>query len=781
MKRLGIFVLRDRLHKIDNNTLILLKEMSENVNDLLLFTDSLLTKEEKDKAAIYADKIICEPCSSSYCCSYAKAIIYLESCGELNKYQYVLFMNDDVFGPFYPIKEILSSLKAANYDVGGLYCQLPWEISGNGYKKPYIPSYFWLVGNKVWQNETVMRLLRKLAGKGNKLHLKDRTYEQAFFQLCEKENLQSGTFYDLSDWLSSQIDKNFGILEYKLKDLLIQKNYPFLPRERFRLTLINDNSLWEILEYIRTATNYDQEFIWTNILQNCNIADIKNNFNLNYILPSDYCTNSLPIKRGSVLLVAHMYYTECVEEGLSYLYGVPDEIDIIITYNNDRVCQRLKEQTDGWAGRRVLYRKVRNRGRDAAALFTACGDVINRYEYLCFIHDKKTSGNVGPSVFGDWFRFDTWDNCVKNKNYICNILALFQSESQLGFLSPPYPKFFEYANMIGNEWTECFDVTRKLAQDLGLKVDLDSEKPPFVFSNTFWCRTCILKPLLNYGFRYEDFPEEPLPVDGTLNHGIERIYAYCAQAMGYYSGVVQSQEYASMELTNMLRLIGNNNYTIGGLKWEIELNKMGLEEQGRQLVRQAQQLIEQAQMFEEQRLHQEQQAQYLEERNQLIGEQTQQLERQSQQLERQAQYIEELTGSNLELGQRNSYLENRCRELAEKNEAIYGSRTAIRENCSRNLYSFCKRYKNIYIYGAGKKAGRIANQITDYGFGLKAFIISDNLEKPEYYLNHTINYLSDVKFNGEDGLIVALNAENTQNAMPFIQKCVDSRNIFWAD
>ena len=40
----------------------------------------------------------------------------------------------------------------------------------------------------------------------------------------------------------------------------------------------------------------------------------------------------------------------------------------------------------------------------------------------------------------------------------------------------------------------------------------------------FWARTSTLAPLLNLKLDWDDYPEEPLPYDGTLLHAIERLF-----------------------------------------------------------------------------------------------------------------------------------------------------------------------------------------------------------------------------------------------------------------
>ena len=61
---------------------------------------------------------------------------------------------------------------------------------------------------------------------------------------------------------------------------------------------------------------------------------------------------------------------------------------------------------------------------------------------------------------------------------------------------------------------------------------------------------------------YSDFKEEPLPVDGELNHVLERIIIYVAQNAGYYSGIVENLEYAALDLQNRYEIIAESGDTV---------------------------------------------------------------------------------------------------------------------------------------------------------------------------------------------------------------------------
>ena len=49
----------------------------------------------------------------------------------------------------------------------------------------------------------------------------------------------------------------------------------------------------------------------------------------------------------------------------------------------------------------------------------------------------------------------------------------------------------------------------------------------------FWARAAALAPFLDSGLGPADFPKEPLPVDGTPLHALERLISLVAEHQGF--------------------------------------------------------------------------------------------------------------------------------------------------------------------------------------------------------------------------------------------------------
>ena len=107
-------------------------------------------------------------------------------------------------------------------------------------------------------------------------------------------------------------------------------------------------------------------------------------------------------------------------------------------------------------------------------------------------------------------------------------------------------------------WKMNFENTKNLAAELGLAVPMSVDKLPVApHGSCFWFRTDAIKALYRKEWSYEDFPEEPLPVDGTISHAVERIYPFLAQAAGYYSALVMADTYSAIEYDTLMEYAGN--------------------------------------------------------------------------------------------------------------------------------------------------------------------------------------------------------------------------------
>lgn len=262
--------------------------------------------------------------------------------------------------------------------------------------------------------------------------------------------------------------------------------------------------------------------------------------NDNIFIISNKSVEHLETSNRSCIIV-YLYYLD-VKQYCEYLLKVPNEISLYVISSRQEVLDRCKA---------YLFNKVKiefilkpNRGRDISALLIAARDIVKKYDYFAFLHDKTANRAYLEQDVKVW-RKQLWDNTVYNSNYIYEVLNIFEENTKMGLLVPPEP-YGEYnSHWYSDTWYDNYELTCLLAKKLKLTCDIKYDVPVNTLSTVFWARTVALKKLFEVDWKYEDFSEEPLQIDGTISHAIERIFGYVVEDYGYKTGTVMTAEYAS--------------------------------------------------------------------------------------------------------------------------------------------------------------------------------------------------------------------------------------------
>ena len=113
-----------------------------------------------------------------------------------------------------------------------------------------------------------------------------------------------------------------------------------------------------------------------------------------------------------------------------------------------------------------------------------------------------------------WYRF-LLENLIGGESGAMadHILAAMHDDPTIGMAFPDDP------HVLG--WGGNRTIAEGLAGRLGL--GRLPEHWNFPVGTMFWARTEALAPFVGLALDWEDYPEEPLPYDGTLLHTIERL------------------------------------------------------------------------------------------------------------------------------------------------------------------------------------------------------------------------------------------------------------------
>lgn len=304
----------------------------------------------------------------------------------------------------------------------------------------------------------------------------------------------------------------------------------------------------KLLRIMKTLPEDEQEYIWDYLIHNCEMGELRTALHLDYVFQTD--GKACIWENRKIAVIAHMNYTDLIPRYFRYIEKIPAYIDVYITTKGSKNIDLIQEKIKKLPGNHIKIVVPRDRGREISGLLVACKDILMKYDYLCFVHDKKSNKGEGYQTVGQSFCDLLWENSIKNHIYIGNVIEALEHEPRLGLLAPPVPYISRLFIVGFFGWCDSYMKTVELAKRLNLNCCLSINTSPFILGTTFWCKTKALRPLFESGLTYDDFEPEPMPLDHTISHAIERILPFVAQSEGYYSGIMMTTEYASLYACN---------------------------------------------------------------------------------------------------------------------------------------------------------------------------------------------------------------------------------------
>lgn len=551
-KKLAIYVHSDSKGKVRDYVIYCLQELQRVVSDILFVMNGMLSAESMKKLEALGIDVLVRN-NTNYDFGGWKAGIEYYGYDKIAEYDELLLTNGSYYGPIYPFSEMWEEMDKRECDFWGINRHPDKElytIPGNKDTRyiEHIQSY-WLVFRKklleseifknYWMNLRQLKNYQELLGYG----------EMKLTQYFEKEGFVSAVYMDFEKY-KKLIDRNPTFLS----DIqVIEDRCPIIKRKYFSgfkdfiLNYCSDYGPRRLLRFLEEHKLYRTDMIWDDLLANQNMSELNDSLHLNYILSSDLSYGDTNKIKAAVIM--YIYPADLVSYCYNYAVNVPEYIDIIVVNTDKKVAGICKNYFSNLPNR-VEYRQQQNRGRDNTALLITCRDIIEKYDYICFVHAKK-SPYFNSVMISDDFRNHNFISLLYSHSYIENILHTFQNNMRLGLLVP-FTISTNTIDLIGREWTRNYKVSEEFIHNI-LKLDIKLD--PHVMAplgGMYWFRGKALKSLFDYPWKFEDFPEEPLSAkDGMLTHIIERITPLLVQYDGYYTAWVAPDSYAEVYLGNL--------------------------------------------------------------------------------------------------------------------------------------------------------------------------------------------------------------------------------------
>ena len=543
--RLGIFVFHDSDGIVDNYITYMLNDLVANLENLVVVVNGKITQEGRVSLQQFASEIIVRKNEGYDCGAWKDALVEHIGLENLKQYDELVLLNDSFFGPFYSFEKIFEKMNASDIDFWGLTKQGADPDCED--TVAYLHRYFLVYRKNILQSNAFSDFFCNFKNpqtRGDAV----KEFDVGLTKCLTEAGFKFDSLINTDDLDAYGVVDHCNIDSYEL----INRGWPVINKStlvenygvRIQMQCLGEDVRLS-LDYIREHFQYNMSLIWQNLLRTQNITDIYQSANLNFILSKSHLNKTdIETKQSKVLVVLHIYYVNRLERYDHYITSIPESIDVIITAANKEKAEIIRNRFEPVLGARLKVILTQNRGRDLAALLVAARPYIKDYEYLCFCHDK-----LSPQLhyaYGNYFEYLLWENTLGNNIYIENVISSFEENKELGLLAIPSPN--NTGGIKTNFWTHPKNIeqTKVVLKKIGINSpNISEEKLCLSMGTAFWCRVNALEKLFNYPWKNKDFPKEPLAVDGTFSHGLERSFPFVAQNAGYYTGVAMTEEHAS--------------------------------------------------------------------------------------------------------------------------------------------------------------------------------------------------------------------------------------------
>ena len=573
--RLGIYAFFDKDGIVDRYVSCFLDDLSKHLDRLVVVCGSALAPDGKQRLASYASDIVMRKNEGFDVAAYRDGLRFVGR-QALEAFDEVVFCNDTIMGPIYPFSETFDKMDHRDVDFWGLtscFEEHPTPSFPNeyGYLPEHIQTDFFAVRRPMLCSDAFHDFFDALPAFDSRESVFAH-FESRFTKHFADMGYRWETFVDQTGLDALISDPLVGIPCV----MMLERRCPVFKRRLFGddFDKSTDTGLGcraaDVMRFLRAQTDYDTDMILEYALRTQHACDLVQNLNLFYILGHEPAPSHAEHSKNTprVCLLMHLYFADLIEDSFRRAQNMPDGIDVFITTDTEQKAASIRQAFAKGSFGKLEVRVIPNRGRDVAALLVGFKDVVPQYDVCCFVHDKKT-GQAKPGLIGQSFADHCFGNTLASPEFCRDVIACFDAEPRLGLLCPPTLNHSLWYSMPGNEWTGNFECAEQLAQRLHLSVPMSPDKSPVApLGSMFWFRSAAMKPLFDRDWQFTDFPSEPLPDNGALNHAIERIHPFVVQQSGYYPAYVMDQRLAQARLAcqeyylnRLNRIFFENNVT----------------------------------------------------------------------------------------------------------------------------------------------------------------------------------------------------------------------------
>ncbi len=237
--------------------------------------------------------------------------------------------------------------------------------------------------------------------------------------------------------------------------------------------------------------------------------------------------NRTPINEVDLSIFCHVFYADFIRQFAEAISLLPKNVKIFVTTPSSTIQEELNRALSD-VGLQAEIRLTPNRGRNFGPLLTEYRKQMLDSKFLVFVHSKKS---LHAEKIGREWSAREYDLLLDPEN-LSRALGILEKFPKVGIVSPFVRDLIRTLNFRwGNNLDPILNSPYKSLLE-GVEKDIRTEIN-FPAGGMFLARTKAISNMLDVPVNYEDFPLEKGQIDGTLQHGIERLVGTIAEKNGF--------------------------------------------------------------------------------------------------------------------------------------------------------------------------------------------------------------------------------------------------------
>lgn len=491
MRRLGIFIFYDKQGIVGKYVEYLLTQIKDNVDDLFIVSNCILTNASKEIFLTYTNNIIERENCGFDGGAYRDVLCNVIGLNNCKKWDELLLINDTFYGPFCPLSTIFKKMETSPCDFWGL--SIHGDNKGNTQRNisRHLQSYFLVIRSELLKSSYFSEFWLRMK-KINSFRAAVDNFEIEFTQFFFKCGFSYEAFIDTTPFEYGYEEKGVNWTELMSYDLLINKGFPILKRKSLVSHNFFQTNAIKILRYINDTTDYNIQMIWQDLLRRYEAYQLIFEMNLFYILDSENHQNISVCYAERIVMIFHIDTLTRLKDIISYVDQIDKTIKLYLWIEYFDLWQPIQ----GWCKDvEICYFK----NKEESLLFWK--NISERFDYIGYIYLKAAAEE---NYFSNYLILENIQkNLIKNSHFIYRICKIMTEEKALGLLLPPLNRYGNCDYIWGED--------------------------------AFWIKGICLSALCKYK-KMKWIPEK-------------------VRELGFYSAIIESNDYAKTEILTFNQMI----------------------------------------------------------------------------------------------------------------------------------------------------------------------------------------------------------------------------------